>query len=317
MPDINIGQLATMSLRNRAEQLVDIISNHNATWNFLTKKGNVVDLDGGRDIVREIEYGENGTVGWYSGSDIFDITPQETFDAAVYDWKQLGGTVTINGLEELRNSGKERSIAIIESKTKNLESSMINSAAKAVFADGTGTSGKEMGGLKLLVQDDSTVSSTVGGIPQSTNAFWQNKFSAAAATDKTTIKGRMNSMDLTIVRGSDAVDLILADSVMFNYYLESLQDNQRFTSDSSMASAGFQALRYKGKAEVVYDDQCPLKRMYMLVTKFIYLCQHKDRKFKVLTERQSINQDAYVAPVVWAGNMVCTNRERQGVIIAS
>jgi hypothetical protein len=34
-----------------------------------------------------------------------------------------------------------------------------------------------------------------------------------------------------------------------------------------------------------------------------------------LGEKSSVNQDALVMPVVWAGNMTCSNRSLQGVMI--
>lgn len=315
MATINIGEIVTTTLRNRSKKLADNVTNHNALFARLKMKGNVRPADGGREIVEELEYAENGTAGWYSGYEVLDTTPQEVFDAATFDWKQLAGTVTISGLEEIKNSGKERVINLISSRIKNLEKTLINTAATAVYADGTGSSGKEIGGLQLLVADDPTASSSIGGINQATYSFWQNQYSAAAATTSATVTGRMNTMWLSLVRGIDKPDLIPCGTDMYTYYEESLQQYQRF-SDSKMADAGFEALKYKS-ADVVYDDQCAATRMYFLNTDYISLRPHKDRQFVPLEERQSINQDACVTPVVWAGNMTCSNRSLQGVVIST
>lgn len=312
---INIGEIVATTLRNRQGKLADNVSNHNALWERLSSKGKVKTVSGGREIIEELEYAENSTVKWYSGYETLDITPQEVFDAATYDWKQMAGTVTVSGLEELKNSGKERVIALVSSRMKNLEKSLINAAALAVYATGTGNGGKEIGGLQLLVADDPTASSTVGGINQSTYTWWRNQYSAAASTSSSTIQGRMNTMWLSCVRGKDKPDLILADDDMYGYYEASLQQYQRF-ADAKQAGAGFESLKYK-TADVVYDDQCPNKHMYFLNTDYICLRPHKDRQFTPLTERASINQDAMVMPVVWAGNMTVSNRSLQGVIIAS
>lgn len=313
MATINIGEIAATTLRNRSGTLADNVSNHNALWMRMNKKGNIRPLDGGRDIVQELEYAENGTVAWYSGYETLATTPTDVFDAATYDWKQLAGTVTISGLEEVKNSGKEAIINLIDSRLKNLERSLINTAATAIYADGTGSSGKELGGLQLLIDDDPTAAATVGGIAQGTYTFWRNQYSASAATSANNILSRMNTLWLQCVRGKDKPDFIAADSTEYTFFEAALQQYQRFT-DASMAEAGFESLKYK-TADVVYDDQCVAKRMYFINTDYLFLRPHKNRQFVPLEERASINQDAYVVPVVWAGNMTCSNRSLQGVMI--
>lgn len=314
MATINIGEIVATTLRNRSGQLKDNVLNHNALFQRLNTKGNVKPVDGGREIVEELEYAENGTAGWYSGYEVLDTTPQEVFDAATFDWKQLAGTVTISGLEQIKNSGKEAIINLLEKRIKNLEKTLMNSAATAVYADGT-TDTKSLGGLQLLVADDPTASATIGGINQSTYSFWRNQYSAAAATSSGNILSRMNSMWLSCIRGTDKPDIIAADSTMYTHYEGALQQFQRF-SDAKMAEAGFESLKYK-TADVVYDDQCISKHMYFLNTDYLYLRPHTQRQFVPLNDRDSINQDAMVIPVVWAGNMTCSNRSLQGVVIAS
>jgi hypothetical protein len=315
MATINIGEIAATTLRNRSGKLADNVSNHNALWMRLNKKGNIRPLDGGRDIVQELEYAENGTVAWYSGYETLSTTPTDVFDAATFDWKQLAGTVTISGLEEIKNSGKEAIINLIDSRLKNLERSLINTASTAVYADGTGSGGKELGGLQLIIDDDPSSSSTVGGINSVTYSFWRNQYSAAATTTSTNILARMNSMWLSCLRGKDKPDFIATGSSMYSKFEAALQQYQRFT-DASMAEAGFEALKYK-TADVIYDDQATANRMYFVNTDYLFLRPHKDRQFVPLEDRMAINQDAYVIPVVWAGNMTCSNRSLQGVIIQS
>lgn len=312
---VNLGEIVTTTLRNRQGQLADNILNHNALYNRLNSKGNVKPADGGRTIVHELEYGENSTVSWYSGYEVLDITPQEVFDAAEFDWKQMAGNVSFSGLDVLRNSGRSQIINLVSSRMKNLEKSMQNEAATSVYADGTGNSGKEIGGLQLLIADDPTASSTIGGINQSTYTWWRNQYSAAAVTSSGTITTRMNSMWLTCIRGTDKPDFIAADSIMYTYYEAYLQQYQRFAA-AQTADAGFESLKYK-TADVFYDDQCPTKHMYFVNTDYLMLRPHKDRQFEALPEKSSVNQDATIMPVVWAGNMTVSNRSLQGVIIAS
>jgi len=314
MATINIGEIVTTTLRNRSKKLADNVLNHNALFMVMNKKGNVRPASGGREIIEELEYAENGTAGWYTGYEILDTTPQEVFDAATYDWKQLAGTVTIDGLTQIKNSGKARIINLLAKRITNLEKTLKNRVATAVYSDGV-TDTKAIGGLRLLVADDPTTSSTIGGINQATYEFWRNQVSAAAGTSSGNILSRMNALWLSCVRGADKPDYICADSNLYSIYESALQKFQRFqTADKGIA--GFETLMYKS-AHVVYDDQAPTNRMYFLNTDYLYLRPHPDRQFVPLEERNSVNQDAMVVPVVWAGNMTTSNRSLQGVLIAS
>ncbi|MGB1373828.1 MAG: hypothetical protein ACPG6R_11950 [Aequoribacter sp.] len=62
MATINIGELATTTLRNRRESLADNVTNHNALFRRMSQKGNVSTAAGGRTILEELMYAENATV---------------------------------------------------------------------------------------------------------------------------------------------------------------------------------------------------------------------------------------------------------------
>lgn len=311
---VNIGELVTTTLRNRTGEMADNVTNHNALFRRLNERGRVVTADGGRTIVQELMYAENSTVMWYSGYETLSVEASEIMDAAEFNWKQLAGNVVISGLEgEIQNSGRERIINLLAARIENLEISLRNTASTAIYADGTGNSGKEFGGLQLLVQDDPTSSSSVGGINQATYSWWRNQTTGdIASLSSSNIQTNMNTLWLSCIRGTDRVDLIPCDANTYTFYEESLQPLQRFSSPN-MADAGFTTLKYKS-ADVVYDDQCPANHMYFLNTDYLFLRPHTDRQFVALERRQAVNQDATVIPVVYAGNMTVNNRSLQGVL---
>ena len=228
MATINIGEIVATTLRSRSGKLADNVLSHNALCARLLAKGNVKPVNGGREIIQELEYAENGTAGWYSGYEVLDITPQDVFDAATYDWKQLAGNVTISGLEEIKNSGKERVINLLSSRIKNLEKTLKNTLATAVYADGT-TDTKSLGGMQYLVQDDPTSASTVAGIAQATYTFWANQTSGdATLTTSAHMDTELNEMYLKCIRGTDKPDFIASDAILYNFWEGGLQQFQRF-----------------------------------------------------------------------------------------
>lgn len=314
-PNSSFTEIVTTTLQGYSKKLADNVTNHNALLRHIDAKGNKQTATG-RTIVQELEFAENATTKWYSGYETLDVSPSDVFTAAEYDYKQLNGNVVISGLEEVQNSGREAVHNLLKSRIRNLEKSLKNTMATALYADGTGTDGKELDGLQSLVADAGT--GTVGGINSSTYTWWQNNFydfsDESATPSATTIQAAMNELWLEVIRGADKPDVITADSVYFNYYWSSLQTNQRFTSDRK-AAAGFMNLMFMD-APVFYDDQAPASHMYMLNTDYLYCRPAKGREFVALGEKSSVNQDALVIPMVWAGNMTCSNRARQGVIVA-
>ena len=322
-PNTSFTEIITTTLQGYSGELADNVSNHNSLLKQINRKGNKYYATG-RSIVQELEYDINSTVGWYSGAETFDISPSEVFSAAEFNWKQLVGSVVINGLEEVQNSGKEAIHNLLRSRLRNLERSMKNTMATAIYADGTGTSSKEVGGLRHIVAD--TPTNTVGGIAgthalASGATWWQNyvfDFSSnsvtSASATSTNIQKGMNMTWINTIRGADKPDIIVADDNMYLSYLESLTPNQRFMDDKG-AGVGFTNLVYQGNVPVIYDDQCPDKHMYFLNTDYLFLRPKQGREFVPLGERNSVNQDASVQSVVWAGNMTCSNRSLQGVMI--
>ncbi len=315
-PNSSFTDIITTSLQGYSGEIADNITNHNALLRQIEKKGNG-NVATGRSIVQELEYATNGTVMWYSGAEQLDISSQETFTAAEYNYKQLAGNVVITGLEEIQNSGREAVHNLLKSRIRNLEKSLKNTVATTLYADGTGTNSKEFGGLQLLVADVNT--NTVGGISGSTYSWWRNyvyDFSTNSVTpSSTTIQHAMNTAWINVIRGADKPDMIMADSIYWIYYLESLQVNQRFADDKG-AGAGFSNMMFMGNIPVIYDDQAPASHMYLLNTDYLFMRKAKGRWMKPLGDKASVNQDALVMPVVSAGNMTVSNRARQGVICA-
>lgn len=315
-PNSSFTDIVTTTLQGYSGELADNITNHNALFRQINRKGNKQPATG-RSIVQEIEYAQNANVAWFSGAEQFGVAASETFTAAEFNYKQLVGAVTITGLEEIQNSGREAVHNLLKSRIRNLEKSLQNSVATALYADGTGTDGKEIGGLQLLVADVNT--NTVGGISGSTYSWWRNyvyDFSTLSVTaSSSTIQHAMNTAWINVIRGSDKPDIITAGSTYWTYYLESLQTNQRFMDDKG-AGAGFTNVMFMGNVPVIYDDQCAATRMYLLNTDYLFVRPAKGREFKPLGDRASVNQDAMVMPIVWAGNMTCSNRARQAVICA-
>lgn len=314
---INLGENTATTLKNRQSEVVDNVSNHNALLRHLNSKGKWDTRDGGRTIDCPLTYQENSTVKFYDGGqESFSVPIEENIDASTFDWKFQGGFIYYTEAEKVKNSGKHQAVKLAKTKIQNLKASLSNSMSTALYGDGTANSGKSVGGLSLLIDDDPTSAGTVGGIDQAANTFWQNKYSASAATTKSNIQGRMKAMWLDIQRGTDVPDLIVADNDMFTYYWDSLSDLQRFTTADGADLTDQTGVMFQ-QTKVLYDSACTDKRMYFINSDHLEFVCAPGRKWTVGDSRPVTNANYDVIPVFWAGNLVCSRRASQGVIIAS
>ena len=320
MASPNLSEIITTTLRNRSGKTADNVSEGNFLLKKLKQKG-AWKAATGRTIVQELEYAENGTFMYYSGGEVLNIGSSDVISAAEFDWKQAAAAVTATGLEiDIQNTGSEQIIDLLESRIKNAERTMKNNICNGMYSDGTGTGGKQIGGLQLLVADDPSTG-TVGGINRANFSFWRNQTYDAStdggtAATSSNIQSYMNALYLKTSRGSDHTDLIMADSVYYALYWGSLQAIQRIT-DSKSADAGYETLKFKG-AEVVYEDNdgIPASHMYFLNTDYLHFRYAPKRLFKPLDKVQSINQDAIVQLILFGGNLTTSNASLQGVLKA-
>jgi|DEB0MinimDraft_3_1074331.scaffolds.fasta_scaffold00185_8 hypothetical protein len=320
MASPNLSEIVTTTHRNRSETLADNVTNHVPLLRYLKKRGNISLKSGGRTLVHELDYAENATFQWYDGYEVLDVSASDVLSAAEFNWKQAAVNVTISGKEMRMNSGDDEIIDLLESRIKNADRTMMNNVATGIASDGTGSSGKQIGGLQLLVPDDPSTG-TAGGINRANYSFWQSQVYDATSdggdtTSATNIQGYMNALWIQCVRNADAPDLIVAGSDKFQYFWNSLQTIQRITG-ADEGSSGFRTLTYYGpggSADVVYDSTINADRMYFLNTEYIKFCVHREANFAPLEDKSSVNQDAMVKPIIFMGNLTMSNAARQGVL---
>lgn len=61
MASPNLSEIVTTTLRNRTGKLADNVTENNAILRRLKQRGTMKPVSGGRTIVQELEYAENGT----------------------------------------------------------------------------------------------------------------------------------------------------------------------------------------------------------------------------------------------------------------
>lgn len=318
-PNSTFTELVTTTFRKHRKDIADNVSGNNALYQRLAGKGNVKTEDGGLTIVTPLEYALNTTYQRYSGFDTLNIAASDILTAAEFAWRQVAVNVVASGQELRINSGDARLIDLAKTRIKNAIKTFKINFGMDLYGDGT--LANQISGLQALVSDAGT--GTVGGIDSSAWPFWLSIVQSAAAPlqggsaitiSSSTMDSLMLPLWMELAKGDEQPDLIVTSNDLYMYYEQSLTAIRRYTNTDN-PSGGFLSLKYK-KADVVYDGGAgiPNTHMYFLNTDYMKLVAHKDANLDVLDEMRPINQDAVVIPVLWMGNMTCSNRRFQGVL---
>jgi len=312
----SVSDIIATTIEKRSRKIADNVTKNNALLSRLEKKGKSRPFSGGRLIYEELSFAENGNAGFYSGYDLLPVSAQDVISASQFDIKQAACPVVISGLELLQNAGPEQMIDLLSARIDVAESTMKNLICGGLYSDGTANGGKSIVGLDAAIPDVATGSQadTYGGISRATWSFWRTQYDSTVTN--ATIQSRMNAMWANLQRGMDRPDLIMVDNLFWAAYVASLQAQQRFTSSES-ATLGFPSVKFMD-ADVVLDGGiggfCPSGTAFMLNTNYLHYRPHSARNFVSLSpnKRYSINQDAEVQILAWAGALTCSGAQFQG-----
>ena len=310
----NFDALLSTTFANYRSKFVDTVSKSFFLFWWLYSKGRKRTENGGESIIIQLMYGKNTTVKSYSGYDTLDVTPQEGLTAAKYPWKQVAGSISISRLEERKNSGEAQIINLLKSKIMQAEISMRDALNTMFFSDGTGNNSNDLYGLQLLVEDG-TAWGSLGGIDSSdaANAWWRNQYiNISGASWATNGLDKMRTLYNSTSRGNEHPDFGIIDQTGFEYYEKSLVPAERF-EDKTVGDAGFGNLRFKGMV-LGFDEICPAGFLWMLTSTYIELVIDAMTDMITTDFVRPENQDAKTAQILLMGNLVLSNRARQGLL---
>ena len=315
------SELVSTTYRKHYREVADAVTKHNALWRRLHDKGRVRVEDGGLSIVTPLEYQENTTFQRYSGFDTLAVNASDVLTAAEYPWRQAAVNVAASGREMRTNSGETRIINFVKAKIRNAQNTLKNNLSSDIYSDGTAAN--QMNGLQALISDAGT--GTVGGINSTTWSFWQSQVQSAASplqgggaitASATTIESLMLPLWIKLTRGADMPDFIVMDDIYFSFYEQSQTSLKRYAPEDN-GKGGMVSMKYKN-ADVFFDSSggCPASHGYFVNTEYLELVVHRDANLTMMDELRSVNQDAVVIPILFMGNLVCSNRKFQGVMKA-
>lgn len=305
--DSTLDAISSITRKYYVKKLVDDVNTSNACLFWMKKNGGTETIDGGTDIRVPIRYARFSARGWYSGTETLDTSYNEKKFNLIFPWAQYNISVTISGLDKLKNAGAAKVLDHVKTETEAAKEDVLDAFGTGLYSAGTDT--KSIIGARVWL----TTTGTYGGISATANSFMQAKM------DTTTTSLSLSGMQTRYEACSEPPDtpnLITTTDTLFNSFWSLLQPQQRFT-DGDMAKAGFKNLMFNG-ASVLEDSYCPSGYMVFWNMKHIKLYSHSDRNFPGTFEdfQKPVNQDAMVGHIYWAGQLVCEQSRKQGAFTA-
>lgn len=320
MSNPNFNNIVTTTIDSRTRALADNITNNSALLRRLRRRGNARTVSGGRQIVQEIDFAATTNTGWYSGLGTLTTAAFEHATAAEFPIREAYASMIVSGLEMAQNRGREQMIDLVEARVTNMERALMNLLNTGVYSDGSGGAGTQLGGLALLVPLTNT--NTVGGINRNTATWWRNlaqrsSVNYGGAATAATILNHMGRTFNAVTRGTDVPDLIPADGIAYQLFLDAMSDRQTII-DTEMAEAGFVTAKFRN-ADVVMDSgvggAIGANTMYFLNSDYIFYRPMSGMDvYRVGTDREPTNQDAMIRIIGWKGNMTLSNSSLQAIL---
>ena len=196
----------------------------------------------------------------------------------------------------------------------------------------TGNGNKNIISIPAYVHKDPSQAYSIGGILQSTNTWWRNKAKDAADATITYAQfdADMQTMYMDVAKGTGGpCSHIITSPEAYAAYERGMNVKVRYTQDET-ASVGFESIKYKG-AKLIWDEHVPdmdtpynsdhasyapttKSSMFFLNDKFLEVVTLDGKDFAPLGFVRPANQDASVGSWIFYGQLVCSNRRKQGLL---
>ena len=275
---------------------------------------------------------------------------QDPFTSCYWTWREIAGSISISNVELAKNQGKRTQVInLLSALIRNTEMSMTEYVNQMILGNlYAGNSGKDFDPLNLMIQKDPTSSTatikTVGGIDQSTYAWWRNRKQESGTPTTATyakLMSEMGNMYNQCSKGGGAggkrgyPDLILSDQIAYEQYEDGCRDKTRLYNEK-IADLGYGGIKFKG-CTMMWDEYVgdvdagttvelttvdtywtsratDYSSMYFINSDYLEFVVCRGQDLKVGPFIQPENQMAKTSLIYMMGNLVTSNRKKHGIL---
>jgi hypothetical protein len=278
-------------------------------------------LQGGYQIEGPLMWKTFANGGPYQGFDLLDTSPNDTIQNAAWDWRQYYIPISIDGLTLARMDSPEAVVNGLQVLFSQAQMQMAENLGVGVWSDAK-TNLKAIDGVAGAV-DDSTNTTTYGGLSRTTFPFWKSQAITTTASFASTGLNDMMSMYGNCTAGGRHPTIIATTQAIYNAAWKASTPGQAFPvqpegHDEQLAQNGFTNILFNGIPMTVDSHvttpASSIGQIYFLNEDYFWLYVNRRADFSMREFREPINQDAMVAFLLWMGQLVCLNPSRQGKI---
>lgn len=315
VPSVATVLHSTLTKSRRKLVMASVKSNALMAWAFANER--VEFESGGYNITNPLTIGRNPNVASYRYYDQLPISQTNEFETVEYGYSRVAGSVILSDQEEDENQGAEAIFKLMEKKLEVLEESIKERFASYLYGAGAGT---DPLGLAALIPDNPTTG-TLGGINRATETQWRTSaYNFAGGIDASNIEEVLDDVLLDLTLKGDKPTVLLAGRNMLRMYRQAVRDKIVLNLDKGAAGKRMFDLGFEGvmhnNIPILYDEDCPVNRMYAINDKYLrlHILKHVNMKTKKLVAPWNV--DAVGSRVVWQGQWCMWRAFRtHGVII--
>lgn len=311
-----LDDLHSSTWERTKSNVVDNIFDAVPVFNVMKQRGKLVDHSGGTQITQPLEYGENDTVDWIGRGSNLSVEASEIITTAVYDWKFVGGSIVRYFTDEQMNKGEAAIFNYVEKNINNLKKSLTKKINTALMSDGS-ESALAMHGFKKYIES-TPATGTVGGIDASTNTWWRNQHTSMLGLDHTVyLIDYMRTMFDTCSDdgGTETPQILITTKGIKNWYEDEALDSHYYTESNEMADLGIKGCAFKG-APIIWSSACDTGLMYFINLNFFEIAYDPSTWFEMTEWKNAQDNLERVAQIVAQMQLICSNREKQGLLSA-
>lgn len=305
---------STLTRSRKKLMMASIKSNALQAWVFANNR--VEFEDGGHEITNPLILGRNPNVTSFEYYDPLPVAQTNEFDTVTYNWSRVAGSVIISDQEEDENRGEAQIFKLMRAKMEVLEESIKEKFSSYLYGAGAGT---DPNGLSNLIPDDPTTGS-LAGISRASETQWRpSAYDFDGNLDATNIEEALDDilLDLTVKQDKPAVGLVGRN--IYRLYRAAVRDKMVINMSETNAGKKMMDLGFKGVSHqgltLMYDEDCPVNKMYLINDKHLrlHILKHVNMKVKQLVAPWTV--DAKGRRVLWQGQWCLWNAFRKHAVV--
>lgn len=273
----NVDDLLTSTLDDNRGELFEQWYKGNKITKMLFKAGSIEEIDGGNDIVRNVNYEKGGTVAKITSTSPIPVNPQQQFTQMRVVWSGLGGSVVLLDWEEAQNSGKGKMFDLLAERTNNVREEMDQQFETLALASSTADTTSLWSLLDIVDSSDPSVAN-YGDISRSSYSWWGATETASGSMATQGLEDIRTAYHTTSRAGIDPVTFLATTQTLFTAYQARLTTFEQL-APSDKGDLEFDSLSFMRKP-LFFSEVMPTGVLLGINAKHTKLVVNKNMKFK-------------------------------------